>query len=63
MALSAESSTAHCPTNDGNLRDEVLRVPATNPAVQRLQQRLRAQAPASEIITSYDRMHHRHNRS
>jgi hypothetical protein len=58
-----EFSASSNPTDDGNLRDTVLRAPSVNPAVQRLQRRLRAQADASEVITSYDRMHHRHNRS
>lgn len=63
MALLTEFSAPSNPTDDGNLRDTVLRVPSVNPAVQRLQRRLRAQADASEVITSYDRMHHRHNRT
>jgi hypothetical protein len=31
--------------------------------LQRLQGRVLAGAQASEVITSYDRMHHRHSRS
>ncbi|WP_409514361.1 YhhA family cyclophane-containing RiPP [Brevundimonas sp.] len=46
-----------------SLRTTVLTTTATNPALQRLQGRVRQEAPASEVITSYDRMHHRHNRS
>lgn len=46
-----------------SLRTSVLATNAVNPALQRLQGRLRLELPASEVITSYDRMHHRHNRS
>lgn len=35
----------------------------SNPALQRLQARILKSVDASEVITSYDRMHHRHNRS
>lgn len=46
------------------LREAVLHSGASaNPALQRLQARVRKGAEASEVITSYDRMHHRHNRS
>jgi hypothetical protein len=46
-----------------SLRPAVLGARPTNPALQRLQQRVVADAEASEVITSYDRMHHRHSRS
>ncbi len=45
------------------VRDAVVRGKHANPALQRLQARVLKGADASEIITSYDRMHHRHNRS
>lgn len=45
------------------LRDSLLKSSTTNPALQRLQSRVRTGAEASEVITSYDRMHHRHSRS
>jgi hypothetical protein len=48
---------------DTGVRSDVLKSTTTNPALQRLQGRVRAGAQASEVITSYDRMHHRHNRS
>lgn len=49
---------------EGNdVRSNVLQSDTTNPALQRLQGRVLAGAQASELITSYDRMHHRHNRS
>lgn len=44
-------------------RASVLNARTDNPAIQRLQGRVRAGAQASELITSYDRMHHRHSRS
>lgn len=46
-----------------NLRAQVMNAQTGNPALQRLQSRVLASAQASEVITSYDRMHHRHNRS
>jgi hypothetical protein len=46
-----------------DLRTAVLRTTSTNPALQRLQQRVLENVDASEVITSYDRMHHRHSRS
>ena len=45
------------------VRDAVVCGKPDNPALQRLQARVLKSADASEIITSYDRMHHRHNRS
>lgn len=48
---------------DNKLRSDVIKSTTTNPALQRLQRRVVAGAEASEVITSYDRMHHRHNRS
>ena len=48
---------------DPELRTAVLSSKVTNPALQRLQGRVREGAQASEVITSYDRMHHRHSRS
>lgn len=45
------------------VRAAVMRSQTANPALQRLKGRLLAEAEASEVITSYDRMHHRHNRS
>lgn len=48
---------------DTNIRSSVLKARTDNPALQRLQGRVLAGAEASEVITSYDRMHHRHSRS
>jgi hypothetical protein len=45
------------------IRRDLLKAPTTNPALQRLQQRVLSGTKASEVITSYDRMHHRHSRS
>ena len=45
------------------VRERVLKSSPTNPALQRLQGRVMAGVQASEVITSYDRMHHRHSRS
>jgi hypothetical protein len=46
-----------------DVRLSVLKAETANPALQRLQGRVLAGAQASEVITSYDRMHHRHSRS
>lgn len=45
------------------VREAVLRDKPTNLALQRLQSRILENSEASEVISSYDRMHHRHNRS
>lgn len=45
------------------IRTALLREQPLNPALRRLKGRVLAEAEASEVITSYDRMHHRHNRS
>ncbi|EKT4460497.1 MULTISPECIES: YhhA family cyclophane-containing RiPP [Pseudomonas] len=36
---------------------------STNPAIQRLRSRVLTESDVGQVITSYDRMHHRHNRS
>ncbi|WP_408626786.1 YhhA family cyclophane-containing RiPP [Acidithiobacillus ferrivorans] len=46
-----------------DVRDAVARGQHANPALQRLQTRILKSTDASDVITSYDRMHHRHNRS
>ena len=46
-----------------DIRSAILRNQPDNPALQRLKGRLLADSEASEVITSYDRMHHRHSRS
>lgn len=48
---------------DADLRSVLLKARPVNPALQRLQSRMMSDAQASEVITSYDRMHHRHSRS
>jgi hypothetical protein len=46
-----------------DIRSAILRDQPDNPTLQRLKGRLLADSEASEVITSYDRMHHRHSRS
>lgn len=46
-----------------DVRTALLRGRLANPALQRLQGRVLSQAEPSDVITSYDRMHHRHSRS
>ena len=50
------------PRSDG-FRSALLQTELINPALQRLKARILREVDASEVITSYDRMHHRHNRS
>jgi hypothetical protein len=45
------------------MRDAIACGQHANPALQRLQARILKVTDASQVITSYDRMHHRHNRS
>lgn len=45
------------------LRSAVIAADPTNPALERLKRRVLAEADASDAITSYDRMHHRHSRA
>lgn len=45
------------------LKAAVLTAKTTNPALQRLQSRVLGAVEPSTVITSYDRMHHRHSRS
>jgi hypothetical protein len=61
--MPTSEQTARSTEAGADLRAAVLRSSPTNPALQRLQQRVLESADASEVITSYDRMHHRHSRS
>ena len=47
----------------GSIREAVQKDNPVNPAMQRLQARVLQGSHPGEVITSYDRMHHRHNRS
>jgi head-tail adaptor len=54
--------------NDTGLSDEQLiqvwtNVAPSHPALRRVHQKLNTSSGAEAAITSYDRMHHRHNRS
>jgi hypothetical protein len=46
-----------------DIRTTVMKAKVANPALQRLQGRVMSGMQPSEVITSYDRMHHRHSRS
>lgn len=48
---------------NAGLRDAIIYSQSANPALQRLQQRVLERSNHCEVITSYDRMHHRHSRS
>ncbi|MGO3423133.1 MAG: YhhA family cyclophane-containing RiPP [Pseudoalteromonas distincta] len=56
-ALKIEESTA------SEIRHGLTKGQSSNPAIQRLRFRVITESDASQVITSYDRMHHRHNRS
>lgn len=56
-ALKNEESTS------STIRQGLAKGQSTNPAIQRLRSRVLTESDASQVITSYDRMHHRHNRS
>lgn len=60
---SAHKLDPSTPQAPSELKESILRSQPSNPALQRLQSRVLARVDASEVITSYDRMHHRHNRS
>ena len=45
------------------MRSSVTKRQSANAAIQRLRSRVLTESDASQVVTSYDRMHHRHNRS
>ena len=45
------------------MQEQLRQTPTQHPAVARLQATLSGQTSPDQVITSYDRMHHRHNRS
>lgn len=57
------SSQAALAESNTDLKSAVLRSEPSNPALQRLKLRVVARTEPSAVITSYDRMHHRHSRS
>lgn len=61
MSIAAQKIVVAEPGSD--VRSALLRGRPANPALQRLQGRVLAQVDPSDVITSYDRMHHRHSRS
>jgi hypothetical protein len=50
-------------TVDDELVESLKREEPEHPALARLSRRLSEEGAAGEVITSYDRMHHRHSRS
>jgi hypothetical protein len=50
-------------TDSTDIRTKLSKVESPNLAIQRLRSRVLAQSDASQVITCYDRMHHKHNRS
>lgn len=59
------SSAAHKieESTPSTIRSSLAKAQSTNAAIQRLRTRVLTESEASQVITSYDRMHHRHNRS
>lgn len=45
------------------MREAVVHGTSENIAIQRLKSRVLSETKPSEVISSFDRMHHRHNRS
>lgn len=50
-------------STQSTIRQSLAKGQSTNPAIQRLRSRVLTESDVSQVITSYDRMHHRHNRS
>ena len=48
---------------DGDVVELLERSDTDHPALERLRARMSEAAPVEATITSYDRLHHRHNRS
>lgn len=57
-----ESSEVLATASDSILK-KLTKVESSNLAIQRLRSRVLAKADPSQVITCYDRMHHKHNRS
>lgn len=49
-------------TSVSDIRSSLTKAQSTNAAIQRLRSRVLAEVDVSQVITSYDRMHHRHSR-
>lgn len=61
--MSTQSQTVNTNASQQMLREALVRGTVENPALQRLKVRILTETKPSEVITSFDRMHHRHNRS
>ena len=51
------------PLTEQQLRERLQGSPLRHPALNRVQAKLVASAGTEAVISSYDRMHHRHSRS
>lgn len=49
--------------SSSEFRHDLIKNETANPALQRLKKRLLSEVDHSQVISSYDRMHHRHSRS
>jgi len=61
--MSDVAETTACIQEAAAVKTAVLGSQSSNPALQRLKARVLNAAEPSAVITSYDRMHHRHSRS
>lgn len=53
----------HTTTAEAEIAESLQDGQQDHPALARLARRLEDDGTAADVITSYDRMHHRHNRS
>lgn len=49
--------------DSGNMIQTLKKVSTNHPALNRLRAKVVSESALESVITSYDRMHHRHNRS
>lgn len=63
VARSATQTDLTQSLTDDQLVQAWTHVAPTHPALKRVHQKLNSSVGAEASITSYDRMHHRHNRS
>lgn len=61
-AMSSAAAKVEQPATSA-IRQRLSKGHSTNPAIQRLRSRVLTESDVGQVITSYDRMHHRHNRS
>jgi len=63
LASSVNVSNEPQPLTEDQLQQMLKESPLRHPALNRVQAKLVASAETESVISSYDRMHHRHSRS